>query len=74
MQTRRLGNSDLMIAPVGCGSWAIGGTGWEYAWGPVIVGARNAKQAEGVMLSGELRLSAEDIDEIEDEKDKNLAS
>ena len=34
MQTRRLGNSDLMITPVGCGSWAIGGSGWDYAWGP----------------------------------------
>ena len=33
MDTRRLGNSDLMITPVGCGSWAIGGSGWEYAWG-----------------------------------------
>lgn len=33
MQTRRLGNSDLMITPVGCGSWAIGGSGWAYAWG-----------------------------------------
>jgi len=33
MQTRRLGNSDLMITPVGCGSWAIGGSGWDYAWG-----------------------------------------
>jgi aryl-alcohol dehydrogenase-like predicted oxidoreductase len=34
MPTRRLGNSDLMITPVGCGSWAIGGPGWDYAWGP----------------------------------------
>jgi aryl-alcohol dehydrogenase-like predicted oxidoreductase len=23
-----------MITPVGCGSWAIGGSGWDYAWGP----------------------------------------
>jgi aryl-alcohol dehydrogenase-like predicted oxidoreductase len=23
-----------MITPVGYGSWAIGGSGWEYAWGP----------------------------------------
>jgi aryl-alcohol dehydrogenase-like predicted oxidoreductase len=22
-----------MITPVGCGSWAIGGSGWDYAWG-----------------------------------------
>ncbi len=33
MQARRLGNSDLMITPVGCGSWAVGGAGWEYGWG-----------------------------------------
>ncbi len=34
MQKRVLGNSDLAITPVGFGAWAIGGTGWEYAWGP----------------------------------------
>jgi len=34
MQTRRLANSDLMITPVGYGSWAIGGSGWDYTWGP----------------------------------------
>jgi aryl-alcohol dehydrogenase-like predicted oxidoreductase len=34
MQTRKLGNSDLSITPVGFGAWAIGGGGWEYAWGP----------------------------------------
>jgi aryl-alcohol dehydrogenase-like predicted oxidoreductase len=33
MQTKKLGNSDLHIAPVGFGAWAIGGAGWEYAWG-----------------------------------------
>jgi aryl-alcohol dehydrogenase-like predicted oxidoreductase len=34
MHTTMLGNSDLAITPVGYGAWAIGGTGWEYAWGP----------------------------------------
>jgi aryl-alcohol dehydrogenase-like predicted oxidoreductase len=34
MQTRKLGNSDLHTTPVGFGAWAIGGGGWEYAWGP----------------------------------------
>ena len=33
MQTRRLGNSDLMITPIGCGSWAVGGAGWAFGWG-----------------------------------------
>ena len=33
MQTRQLGNSDLLITPLGIGSWAMGGTGWDYAWG-----------------------------------------
>jgi aryl-alcohol dehydrogenase-like predicted oxidoreductase len=33
MQTRRLGNSDLQITPVGYGAWAIGGSGWDFAWG-----------------------------------------
>ena len=34
MHTRKLGNSDLYITPVGFGAWAIGGSGWEFAWGP----------------------------------------
>jgi aryl-alcohol dehydrogenase-like predicted oxidoreductase len=33
MQTRKLGNSDLHITPVGYGAWAIGGAGWQFAWG-----------------------------------------
>ena len=32
-QTRQLGNSDLRITPVGYGAWAIGGSGWQFAWG-----------------------------------------
>lgn len=33
MQTRQLGNSDLNITPIGYGAWAIGGSGWQFAWG-----------------------------------------
>jgi aryl-alcohol dehydrogenase-like predicted oxidoreductase len=33
MKTQRLGNSDLFITPIGFGAWAIGGGGWEFAWG-----------------------------------------
>ena len=33
MKTKQLGNSDLYITPVGFGSWAIGGSGWQFAWG-----------------------------------------
>jgi aryl-alcohol dehydrogenase-like predicted oxidoreductase len=33
METKRLGNSDLFITPIGFGAWAIGGGGWEFAWG-----------------------------------------
>jgi aryl-alcohol dehydrogenase-like predicted oxidoreductase len=33
MKTKRLGNSDLLITPVGFGAWAIGGSGWEFVWG-----------------------------------------
>jgi len=33
MQTRKLGNSDLSITPIGFGAWAIGGGGWAFAWG-----------------------------------------
>jgi len=34
MQTKRLGNSDLDITPLGIGAWAMGGGGWRFAWGP----------------------------------------
>jgi aryl-alcohol dehydrogenase-like predicted oxidoreductase len=33
METRQLGNSDLKITRVGFGAWAIGGSGWQFAWG-----------------------------------------
>jgi aryl-alcohol dehydrogenase-like predicted oxidoreductase len=33
MQSRKLGNSDLHITPVGYGAWAIGGSGWQFGWG-----------------------------------------
>jgi aryl-alcohol dehydrogenase-like predicted oxidoreductase len=33
MKTKQLGNSDLRITPIGFGAWAIGGSGWEFAWG-----------------------------------------
>ncbi len=34
METRKLGNSDLKITRLGFGAWALGGGGWEFAWGP----------------------------------------
>jgi aryl-alcohol dehydrogenase-like predicted oxidoreductase len=34
MQKRLLGDSDLLLTPVGIGAWAIGGGGWQFAWGP----------------------------------------
>ena len=33
MELRKLGNSDLQLTTVGFGAWAIGGSGWEFAWG-----------------------------------------
>ncbi len=33
MQTKRLGNSDLHITPIGFGAWAIGGNNWAFGWG-----------------------------------------
>jgi aryl-alcohol dehydrogenase-like predicted oxidoreductase len=32
MNTRALGNSDLMITPIGFGAWAVGGP-WQFGWG-----------------------------------------
>jgi len=33
METRRLGNSDMDLTPIGLGAWAIGGPGYAFAWG-----------------------------------------
>jgi aryl-alcohol dehydrogenase-like predicted oxidoreductase len=33
MKAKRLGDSDLFITPIGFGAWAIGGSGYEFAWG-----------------------------------------
>jgi aryl-alcohol dehydrogenase-like predicted oxidoreductase len=33
LRSKQLGNSDLWITPIGFGAWAIGGGGWEFAWG-----------------------------------------
>jgi len=32
MQTRQLGETDLFITPLGFGSWAVGGGGWQFGW------------------------------------------
>src|SRR5579864_5829492 len=34
MQKKRLGKSDLELTPLGIGAWAMGGSGWQFAWGP----------------------------------------
>ena len=34
LQSKKLGNSDMSITPVGFGAWAIGGSGWQFGWGP----------------------------------------
>jgi len=34
MNTRKLGWTDLNLSTVGLGTWAIGGGGWKFSWGP----------------------------------------
>jgi len=34
MRTAKLGYTDLELTRVGLGTWAIGGGGWEFGWGP----------------------------------------
>src|SRR4051812_7104439 len=31
---RQLGETDLMLSPVGLGAWAMGGGEWQGGWGP----------------------------------------
>lgn len=31
---KQLGNTDMHITPLGFGTWAIGGGGWSFGWGP----------------------------------------
>ncbi len=52
MDTRRLGNSDMFITPLGVGAWAMGGGGWQFAWGPqddeLSIGALRAALQAGI--------------------------
>ena len=34
MKTRQFGNTDMHITPIGFGTWALGGGGWAFGWGP----------------------------------------
>ena len=34
MRKKWLGNSDMELTPIGIGAWAMGGSGWAFAWGP----------------------------------------
>ncbi len=34
MHIRKLGRTDLRLTAIGLGTWAIGGAGWKYSWGP----------------------------------------
>jgi hypothetical protein len=36
LPTHPLGNSGLHITRVGLGSWAVGGGGWLFGWGPQL--------------------------------------
>ena len=47
METRRLGNTDLDLTPIGFGTWAIGGDDWGMGWGP-----QAEKDSIGSILEG----------------------
>ena len=34
MKLKKLGNSELSITPIGIGTSAMGGTDWEFSFGP----------------------------------------
>jgi len=33
MRKRQLGWTDLELTTIGFGTWALGGSGWKFAWG-----------------------------------------
>jgi len=61
MKTRTLGhpeyettgNSDISITPVGFGAWAIGGSGWEFAWGAQMT-TRPSRDSSGIGTGSQL--------------------
>lgn len=34
MKTRKLGSTGIDLITVGLGTWAYGGGGWDFSWGP----------------------------------------
>jgi aryl-alcohol dehydrogenase-like predicted oxidoreductase len=34
LETKKLGNSDLLLTRIGVGAWAMGGGDWAFGWGP----------------------------------------
>ena len=65
MKTKQLGNSDLSITPVGYGSWAIGGSGWQFAWGKQNDNDSVAAIHRAVVAAAAVHLTQWDLTEIE---------
>ncbi len=66
MQTRRLGQSDLHLTPLGFGACAIAWTLRRPAVTGAIVGARNAEQVDGFIGAMDFRLSPAEQQQLED--------
>jgi aryl-alcohol dehydrogenase-like predicted oxidoreductase len=47
MRKRALGSSGLQLTTIGVGTWAIGGGGWQFAWGP-----QDDRESEAAIRSG----------------------
>ena len=65
MKTKPLGNSDLFITPVSYGSWAIGGSGWQFAWGRQNDNDSVAAIHRAVVAAAAVHLTQWDLTEIE---------
>jgi len=72
IRTKKLGYTDLNLTTIGLGTWAIGGGGWKYSWGPQDDHRRKDPHFQEPELSANLEL-VEGLRSIAERRGKTLA-